>query len=133
MRNLIRYQGCSDIQVEIFCFTDLAGFLLKLDSTITNTEAKVKSLLKKRAQRSLIQIWSRSIFDTIQNSRLPFLFFEAYLISEISLQYHNLNKTLSLIFPLTLSLMITLACLSVCIGACSPWSRDSQLQLRDKL
>ena len=62
MRNLIRYQGCSDIQVEIFCFTDLAGFLLKLDSTITNTEAKVKSLLKKRAQRSLIQIWSRSIF-----------------------------------------------------------------------
>ena len=29
--------------------------------------------------------------------------------------------------------MITLACLSVCIGACSPWSRDSQLQLSDKL
>lgn len=115
-------------RVEIFCLADLAGFLLKVDSTIANTEAKIKSLLKKKAHRSLTQIWSKSIFDTIQNSRLPFLFFEAYLISEISLRYHNLNKTISLIFPFTLSL-ITLVCLSVCIGASSPWNRGSQLQL----
>lgn len=40
MRDLIRYQWCSDIEVGVLHLADVAGFLLMLGSTITDTEGK---------------------------------------------------------------------------------------------
>lgn len=82
-----------------------------------------KQKSKAKSRRSLIKVWSRSVFVPLQNPSLPFFWFEAFLFSEFSPCYNNLNKIISLIFPFVLSLTITFYLFEL------PWSREEFLNL----